>query len=70
MMMQGKQNQGGIANGGAALDRQMIEFMTAKHHNSSVQQHPQHHSDIIRKQSSTPQPGPSTSATAFNKKKK
>ena len=51
---------------GGGLDRQMIGFVAAKHHNISVQQHE-------RKTSGTPQPmnqGVASTLSAVNKKKK
>jgi hypothetical protein len=51
---------------GGGLDRNLIDFMTAKHHNHSVHGQPGE-----KKTSSTPQPIlPASNSTAFNKKKK
>jgi len=57
-------SNGGPGNSGV-LDRQLIDFMSSKHHNMSLN----HHEKKQIGQSNTPQPIISASS-AFNKKKK
>jgi hypothetical protein len=61
-----------VTPGGGNIDRGMIDFLSAKHHNNSTNSNYSYH-PAEKKVSSTPQPiigHQSSSSTAFNKKKK